>query len=380
MFLDCRRCDQNHFRREAPFLDYVRDRQDADVHVLVTDQRTGSGTVFIFEFIGLRANAGSADTLRASVSDTDTQAERRDAQVRTFLFGLYPFVAQSPAARRLRVRYDAPDAPVQPQDDPWNFWVFEVSAGGFWSKESRQQDISVNGGLEADRVTEDWKFEFEASGRYSEDRFEITEDSTVIDTRRNFDIEADLVRSVGLEHWAIGASSAASASTFENQDFEFRFGLAGEFSIFPYSESTRRALTMRYTVGFSHFNYEEVTIFDRTQETRPNHDFSVRYQLVQPWGNVNVNATARSFLHDLSLHRLSIGGNINLRLVRGLNFRTFGNVARIKDQIFLSGADIPPEEILLRRRQLGTDFRIFLSIGLSYRFGSIFNNVVNPRM
>lgn len=35
---------------------------------------------------------------------------------------------------------------------------------------------------------------------------------------------------------------------------------------------------------------------------------------------------------------------------------------------------------MLRRRQaLATDYEYELSIGISYTFGSIFNNIVNPR-
>ena len=37
------------------------------------------------------------------------------------------------------------------------------------------------------------------------------------------------------------------------------------------------------------------------------------------------------------------------------------------------------EEILLRLRQLATDYSYYTSVGFSYRFGSAFNNVVNPR-
>ena len=38
MFLDCPTffCDMDFFRRQIGFVDYVRDRRDADVHVLVT--------------------------------------------------------------------------------------------------------------------------------------------------------------------------------------------------------------------------------------------------------------------------------------------------------------------------------------------------------
>ena len=37
------------------------------------------------------------------------------------------------------------------------------------------------------------------------------------------------------------------------------------------------------------------------------------------------------------------------------------------------------EEVLLRQRQLKTSYFYFTNIGLSYRFGSGVQNVVNPR-
>jgi hypothetical protein len=35
--------------------------------------------------------------------------------------------------------------------------------------------------------------------------------------------------------------------------------------------------------------------------------------------------------------------------------------------------------ILVRMRELATGYRYYFSVGVSYSFGSIFNNVVNPR-
>ncbi|MDZ7341730.1 MAG: hypothetical protein ONB27_10280 [candidate division KSB1 bacterium] len=43
----------------------------------------------------------------------------------------------------------------------------------------------------------------------------------------------------------------------------------------------------------------------------------------------------------------------------------------------LAGATL--EEVLLRQRQLETSYNYWTSIGLSYTFGSIYNNIVNPR-
>ncbi len=99
----------------------------------------------------------------------------------------------------------------------------------------------------------------------------------------------------------------------------------------------------------------------------------------QPWGNVNGSLVGTNFLDDFALHRIDFFTGFSIRIVRGLNFNAFGQVSRIKNQIFLSGADISDEDRLVRRRQLGTEFRYFININFSYTFGSIFNNVVNPR-
>jgi len=37
------------------------------------------------------------------------------------------------------------------------------------------------------------------------------------------------------------------------------------------------------------------------------------------------------------------------------------------------------EDVLLRRYALETNYNYWTSIGFSYSFGSIFNNIVNPR-
>src|SRR3990170_985980 len=45
----------------------------------------------------------------------------------------------------------------------------------------------------------------------------------------------------------------------------------------------------------------------------------------------------------------------------------------------LPAGDRSAEEVLLLRRQLATTHRYSLGFGISYQFGSIYNNVVNPR-
>jgi hypothetical protein len=70
---------------------------------------------------------------------------------------------------------------------------------------------------------------------------------------------------------------------------------------------------------------------------------------------------------------------INARLFKGFSFDMFCSLSLLRDQLYLSKGGATEEEILLRRRQLSTSYSYFMGIGLSYTFGSIFNNVVNPR-
>jgi hypothetical protein len=51
----------------------------------------------------------------------------------------------------------------------------------------------------------------------------------------------------------------------------------------------------------------------------------------------------------------------------------------IHDQISLKKGQASLESVLLRRTMLETNYQYYFSIGLSYTFGSIYSNVVNPR-
>ena len=55
VYLDCMyECDTEYLKQNIDFIDYGRDRQSADLHVLVTTQNTGGGgTLWTLKFIGL---------------------------------------------------------------------------------------------------------------------------------------------------------------------------------------------------------------------------------------------------------------------------------------------------------------------------------------
>jgi hypothetical protein len=100
---------------------------------------------------------------------------------------------------------------------------------------------------------------------------------------------------------------------------------------------------------------------------------------IQPWGRTRISLTGSQYLHDAALNQVALSGSVSLRLFRGFSVNASGFYAWVRDQLFLPAGEATTEEILLQQRQLQTSFTYFTSFGFSYQFGSIFNNVVNPR-
>jgi len=384
VFLDCDDyiCDFDHFRREVDFVSYVRDRMDAGLHVLVTSQPTGSGgEEYTFFFIGLVNREGAQDTLRYASLPDETEDETRSGLVQAFKLGLVRYLAPTSIGRRLDVTYRGPgdEAPMGPIDDPWDLWVFRVSVGGEFDASSRENSKSIDGSISAGRITEDLKLDFRAEGDWNQDRFEIKEGEESTFNQQSFEGTATGVWSLS-PHWSAGGTVSASGSTRQNQDLTLRAGPAVEYNIFPYAESTQRQITFLYKVEVVSFNYEEVTLFDKTDETRLTHSLGIASAFQQPWGELDVSLEGSNFLDNFQQHRLELFSRMEIRLFRGLSLDIEGSAARVKDQLYEPKEDIPLEDILLRRRELGTDYELSLEIGFSYTFGSVFNNVVNPRM
>ena len=86
IFLDCTdsRCDPNFYRTELEFVNHVRERTAADVHVLVADESTGGGgRRYTIAFYGQRVFDGLSDTLVITTPQGATEPEQRRTLVRT---------------------------------------------------------------------------------------------------------------------------------------------------------------------------------------------------------------------------------------------------------------------------------------------------------
>jgi hypothetical protein len=382
VFLDCPRCDTDYLRTEIGFVDYVRDRTDADVHILVTTQQTGAGgTEYTFQFAGQRQFQGVNEDLRYASGPTDTQDRVRQGVARAIRAGLVRYAARTPLLDRMQVSFSAPAdgaAAAAPARDRWNRWVFRTSLTGNTQGESSYESLSWSASVSANRTTAEWKNVLNLSTRSSVSDFEVG-DRTV--TNRQSDRTGSVLSVKSLsDHWSAGGRTNANRSTFLNRDLALRVAPAIEYNVFPYSQSTRRQLTLLYSMGANRIAYNEVTIFGKSNETLWDQSLTGSYSMTQRWGTVRVSTEALHYFHDASKYHLTSFGTLDLRLIKGVSLTGFVQADRIRDQLHLAAGDLTPEQILLRQRQISTSFRYYGQVGLSYSFGSIFSSVVNPRM
>jgi len=390
-FYGCR--DFDFFRRQIEYVDWVRDRQDADVHVLISSQGTGGGGQhFDMSFIGGRAFDGRDEELTASTSGDATSDEIRRVLARKLEIGLVAYLVETPVADRLRVsvrggeRADtaqagAPTAgrggTTSSGEDPWNYWVFRLRGSGFVNGESSTRYARYSGSVNADRTTNAWRIGLGANYYRYEQRYELsTGPATSI--RKDWGMNGLLVRSVGPQ-WALGVRADAGSSTYNNQKLDLKIQTGIEYDFFPYEQSSRRSLTIRYLVGPSYFDYKDRTIYGYMSETRAQQSLTGTLALVQPWGSWSTSVSAADYLGEGSKYHTSVFGNVNVRLFKGFSIGFSANYTWLHDQIYISAEGLTDEQILLQQRQLSTQFQYYTSVSIQYRFGSIFNNVVNPR-
>jgi hypothetical protein len=390
VFLDCQAnsCDSQHFRTEIGFVSWVRDRTAADVHLLITSQSTGGGGVlYELSFFGLGPSAADTLQLGLTMAQSATSTERRDALTNRIAQGLLYFAIHTTAAERVAVKHPAgsgddeegtPGAPVTGAVDPWKHWVFSAGVEASADGEQRQASHDFEVQLAASRVTEIWNYQMRAEGSFRENRYDLGERRLVV-TRRNYSANMQLTKALA-DLWSAGLQASAGTSTFRNQDLYLRVAPVLEYSFFPYTEFSRRRITLQYSVGLNHFDYTNETLFDKTEEQVADErlELAIRYQ--QPWGSSRLTLEGGHYFHDLSRYSLGAFGGLDVRLLKGLSFEMNASYSRVHDQLFIQKGDASDEDVLTERLALATGYEYDVGVGLRYTFGSIFNNIINRRI
>lgn len=378
IFLDCRTCDMNYTREEIPYVNYVRDVKEAEVYILVTTQNSGSGgNMYTYTFTGQFRFRGMNDTLTFSSNPDMTSTQIREKRTELLKMGLMRYVAKTPLAGEIEIRHNQK---LQSEEvvDKWNNWVFEIQTSPRFNAEASNSRIFFRNSLNITRITPDLKFELELEGDNSKQKFVYDDGEEIIYRRKDESLDILLVKSIG-EHWSAGSRMMMRTATNPNYDLNFEFMPAVEYDIFPYSIATHKQLRINYSAGYQYSNYIDTTLLNKLNDNLLKQELRIAYQVQEKWGSINISLTGSNYFHDLSKNRVELNGFVRLRIVKGLSLSVNGEAAYINDQLNLRKGGLTEAERLLRLKEQATNYSIGGSISITYTFGSIYNNVVNPR-
>ncbi len=374
-------------RTEINVVDFMLDRIAADVHVLITSLRNGSGgRQYQVIFYGQNGYKNVKDTLSFSTDPNATDFETRDVMVKYLKLGLAPLVAKTGQADAISIvmKSESPSDSVKEAaqtKDKWNYWVFRVGTNGSVNMDQVYKSSELNGNFRLTRTTDKLKLNFGFFGGVERSSYEYDTDEGPLEVKvknTNYRFNHSLVKSIN-DHWSYGYEVQYMNNTFSNYRSSSYVLPQIEYSIFPYKDVNNRFLTFRYGIGPQYNHYYDTTIYQKTNELLWGHNAEFNISFNQKWGTINTGISYRNYFHNWKINNVGLATEMEVRVTGGLTVFVYMFGSLVHDQIYLSGEGTTGEEVLSRTRQLESSYNFETFFGINYRFGSKLNNFVNPR-
>lgn len=381
LFTECN-CDKNYIRQEIGYVNHVRDQSLANVQLFIYDVANGSGgRTYSLDFKGKDVFEDIFGKLVYETTATMTSDEIRKGLVKKIKSGLLRYILESDLAEEITytINTDGTGEIVDIEiEDPWNNWLFELYGEAELDKETSRKAFEYEIGFESDRVTEKWRIRADLEMNQARSEFK-QEGETFTSERFRLSADASVVRSLS-DHWSLGIFGGATHNTFTNLNFRGYMNPALEYNIFPYREVLRREIVFAYRIGYFYNDYLDTTVFGLDEEGIFNHSLDVQLRYRQPWGNVFARLRGSTFLKDFNKNRIELFSRLSVRVFQGLAVTFSGSFEVIRDQINLPAGNASIEDVLLQQKQIATDYELGFRVGISYTFGSAFNNIINNRL
>ena len=381
VFLVCEYCDQNYYKNEITFLNFVRDRRLADIVILLRTINTGNGgTEFTLEFSGENNFKDITTTEKFNAIPNQSNGEIREGMRDAIKKGVLPYLLKSNLASKINYSITGLEntANADQVKDKWNLWLFSISGNLSGSGQAYSKQFDMFSNFNTNRTSQKNRFE---TGFFQYGNFQkyTVNDSTSISAFVN-NIGAYSFDAITLgKHAAVGYFATYFASTVQNLKNSTSLYPSIEYNVFPYDDATKRRLTLNYRIGARYVDFFTPTYLDKLYEWYFLHSLVVSYRQVEKWGSLNCDIGSFQYFHKQKFYRVNISPNVSLNVAKGLNINLGGNFSVVNDQYFLRKEEVSQEAILLGQAQLKSNFSYFFYSGLSYNFGSIYNNVVNVR-
>jgi hypothetical protein len=381
VFVNCTDCDIQYFKNEITYLNFVRDRHLADVIVLIRNISTGSGgTEYTLEFEGENQYEGHTASERfnslPNMSDADIRSGLKNALIR----GMLVYLIRSPLAGKIEYSIKGLEEKgnADKVKDKWNLWLFNINGNVNGNGQAYSKAFFFNSNFSANRTSEKNRFEtgFFQFGNFQ--RYKVDDTTVITSSANSFGAYSFDAISIG-KRLAVGYFSTYFSSTVQNLVNSTSFYPSVEYNFFPYSEATRRQLRFNYRIGGRYVDFYNQTYLNKYNDWYFLHSLVLSYKQVEKWGSISCDIGTFQYFSKEHFYRINISPNVSWNVVKGLNWSLGGNFSIVNDQYYLKKDDASSAAILLGQTQLKSSFSYYIYTGISYSFGSIYNNVVNVR-
>ncbi len=382
LFIKCDRCDNSFIRNEISYVDHVREQGLSDIQLFIYRNRNANnGNRYSLDFIGNNIFSDKKISLSLDTNPKMTRDEVRVSLKNKIELGLVYYLIETDLAERIYIYVDTVinnEKSDKSSSDKWRNWVFQSAGELNFENETSRKESNVRIELDADKVTDKIKLQFDVDFERSNSKYE-NQDNIFISKRNRKSFGAKSVWSIN-DKWSAGFNAGASGDTYQNINYRYYIMPAIEYSFFPYNEFVRREMVINYRIGYGYRNYIEETIYDKFEENVYLHQIAFETRFRQPWGEIYSNLRGKAFIQDPSKNSFSLDSWFSIRVFEGLSVRFGGEVEIIRDQLSLPKGNASIEDLLLQQQEIATDFRSEFRIAIGYTFGSAFNNFLNSRL
>ncbi len=377
-------CQTTYLKTKITWAYFVQDQFVADVNVRINALNTGSGgQQYQMIFEGLKSLEGLRDTVEFEVIFNSTENEIREEIRHHVELGLIRYALYLDKHAVLNVHSsDSTDHTemgegTNPEEDPFHAWVYNLSAQSYSNGQEVSQFLHWGTRASASQVTEKQKFLVSVNYNKSVNHYKY---QGVESTYKLGSVDCYALATFSINnHWSWGTYHNYVHSDFDNYKSAFSSNIALEYNIFPYKNSQTKQLTFSAYAGGDYNIYKQKTIYLKNEEFRPVGQIRCQGYFNQSWGSVSFGFRNLALLNELKKNNTSVNTNIDARIYKGFSISLYASASLIRNQINLPLNGATMDEVLLQQQVLATNYSYYSSLSLNYRFGSIYNNVVNTR-
>lgn len=386
IFVEGTQLDFNYIRNNTPFVDFVNDPKVCDIHIIAQRQFTGGGGIrYSFEYNSISFSEIPTFKLSCYVLANESDEIARKKITQALQSGLMPFINEKEGLSEVtiisveRSRSENELSKDSSITDPWNNWTFRLGTSIGFEGEDRRSNLEYNFYGRADKITDAWKISNQYDYERSVSIIERENGENIRTVRKYQDADIRYVLSLN-PHWSTGLFIQLEQSTYRNIKWSYEGIPAIQYNIYDWKDSDRKQFTFSYYIGPTHNKYFETTIINKDQEWLWKQVAEIRFNRVETWGEIDFSLEGGNYFPGFENYFIESDFEISYRISRGVSINFEIRAESIHNQVYLSLSELSDEELLLNTRKLPTSFEYSGRIGISFQFGSIFNNVVNERL